>query len=639
VASTTSSPDFPIASAFQDIYAGGVNDGVVFKFNDNLTDLLWSTFIGGSQMDAVYSIRVDNENNVFAGGGTNSDDYPTTPNVIKPDKPNLADIDGVISLIASTGDSLISSSYIGTASYDQVYMIDLDSSQNVYLLGQTQGNYPITDSVYSNPGSGQFIHKLGRMLDTTYFSTTIGSRSRSPDIRPTAFLVNECENIYISGWGGVLNTFPYIGGSTNNLPITSNAYQKDTDGSDFYLMVLLKDVKKLLYATYFGELGGRGDHVDGGTSRFDKRGMVYQSVCGSCGATQGFPTSPEVWSNTNNSPNCNNAAFKFDLASLLARFTTDSPEFDDPGVTSGCDPFTVVFLNRSLGGEDYFWDFGEGTTTDQPDSITVEYPGPGVYDVSLTATDINTCVRESVARGKISVFDFDFSIMESDSICANDEIELRASGGVTYRWSPVESLSNPNIPNPIARPDTTTQYNVFVVDANDCDFEDSLVITVVPEVIPAFEVNQVYDCVDAPEFRFTNLSENSEMFYWDFGDGNSSEEFEPVYRFQEEDTFKVTLVAETASCVEVTEQDIVSIKPFIPNFFSPNGDSVNDQFEVISNNPVNLKIFNRWGKLVYSEEIYENQWNAEGLASGVYYYEITFSDNITNCNGWVHVMR
>jgi len=301
VASTTSSDNFPVFNGFQSVYGGGANDGVVFKLNSTLSELVWSTFIGGAAMDAVYSIRVDRDQNVFVGGGTHSTDYPTTSGALKTSKPDLADIDGVISLISSTGDSLISSSYIGTTAYDQVYMIDLDSSQNVYLLGQTQGAYPVTAGVYSNPNSGQFLHKLGHDLDTTYYSTVIGSRTQSPDFRPTAFLVNECENVFISGWGGRLNRPDrgYIGGSTFNLPITENAFQKETDGSDFYLMVLLKDASKLLYGTYFGESTAvNGDHVDGGTSRFDKRGIVYQSVCGSCGATQGFPTTPGAWSRT-----------------------------------------------------------------------------------------------------------------------------------------------------------------------------------------------------------------------------------------------------------------------------------------------------------------------------------------------------
>ena len=70
---------------------------------------------------------------------------------------------------------------------------------------------------------------------------------------------------------------------------------------------------KVFYTLHF--IGGplAGEHVDGGTSRFDKFGIVYQSVCGGCGNQSDFPTSPGAWSSTNDSQNCNNLVFKFDF--------------------------------------------------------------------------------------------------------------------------------------------------------------------------------------------------------------------------------------------------------------------------------------------------------------------------------------
>ena len=62
-------------------------------------------------------------------------------------------------------------------------------------------------------------------------------------------------------------------GSTNNMPISDDAHQKTTDNNDFYIIVLGEDAKDLLYATYFGG-DVTGDHVDGGTSRFDKKGVI-----------------------------------------------------------------------------------------------------------------------------------------------------------------------------------------------------------------------------------------------------------------------------------------------------------------------------------------------------------------------------
>ena len=107
---------------------------------------------------------------------------------------------------------------------------------------------------------------------------------------------------------------------------------------DFYLMVLERDFLGLLYATYIGGPVAQ-EHVDGGTSRFDKNGVVYQSVCGGCGGHSDFPTSSGVWSNTNNSSNCNNLVFKFDFELI------PSAEFSS-SVVQGCEDLSVTFTKR-----------------------------------------------------------------------------------------------------------------------------------------------------------------------------------------------------------------------------------------------------------------------------------------------------
>lgn len=645
VASNTSSNDFLMKDGPFIDYGGGDNDGVIMKFNPGLSDLYWSTYLGGNGMDALFAVKVDSDGNVFATGGSNSVDFPVTPGTLKSSKPIASDIDGVVVKISSDGKELLSGTYVGTDRYDQAYFLELDSSDQVYLLGQTQGAYPIIGDVYANANGGQFVHKIGNDLDTTYFATMIGASTGSPDFSPTAFLVNECENIFISGWGGALNhqSLGYIGGSTFGLPITNNAFQNQTDGTDFYLAVLLQDARQLLYGTYFGEINGRGEHVDGGTSRFDKRGIVYQSVCGGCGGSSGFPTfPPDVWSSTNNSTNCNNAAFKFDLANLEARFQTDTEDFTNRGIRKGCYPLTLVFLNESIGGEDFSWNFGEGTTTDQEDSITITYENPGNYPVLLTATDINTCIRESKATGTIEVFDYNFEIMPDDSICYGDNITLKATGGTHYDWTPKISLQNPNTSNPIASPDSTTTYSVYIKDNNECTYEDSLVIKVIPKITADFTYEKEYDCFDTPLIKFTNASEGASIFAWDFGDGNTTEELDPVYRFEKSDSLKTYLISLEAGesfCTQYKSQSLTSVSTFIPNFISPNGDDKNDSFMITADDPINLSVYNRWGGEVYQAEDYRNDWEPSNLASGIYFYEIIFSDKNTRCNGWVQVLH
>ena len=87
------------------------------------------------------------------------------------------------------------------------------------------------------------------------------------------------------------------------MPITTDAYQSSTDGSDFYIMVLEDDASGLVYGSYFGG-SLSSEHVDGGTSRFDRKGKVYQAICAGCGGFDDLPIEPTgAFSPTNNS-NC-----------------------------------------------------------------------------------------------------------------------------------------------------------------------------------------------------------------------------------------------------------------------------------------------------------------------------------------------
>ena len=290
-------------------YRGGTTDALVCKLNPDLSGLLWSSYLGGEAADAAYSLQLDASNTLYVCGGTASSQFPTTTGTLTPTW--QGNIDAFVARIAPDGSRLERATYLGTDSYDQAYFLQLDGADGVYVLGQSLGAYPVTTGRYSNPGSHQFIHKFSTDLATTDFSTVFGSGRASLDISPTAFLVDQCDRIFVSGYGG--SRF-ISGSSTTGLPVTATAVQRTTDGSDFYLLQLAPGAAKLEYATFFGGYGLQ-EHVDGGTSRFDKRGIVYQAVCGGCGGGSNFPipAGANTFSATNNSANCNNAAFKFDF--------------------------------------------------------------------------------------------------------------------------------------------------------------------------------------------------------------------------------------------------------------------------------------------------------------------------------------
>ena len=427
--------------------------------------------------------------------------------------------------------------------------------------------------------------------------------------------------------------------TTSALQITSDAYQPGTDGSSFYLAVYTDDMSELLYATFLGTSSSMV-HVDGGTSRFDKRGIVYHAVCASCNLDDSsFPTTPGAWAEKNGSRGCNNAAFKFDLASLNARIRTNTPEFDQPNIVRGCAPFEVAFENKSIGGEVYEWFFGDDsdTVSFERDTIYHTYEASGTYEVVLKAIDASTCAEVDIDYATIIVYETNFEVSESTTICGGDFAQLSASGGVSYLWYPATGLINSNSAFPKAFADTTTTYFVKITDLNGCTFEDSLTVEVIPEIKVNITIENRNKCGNQPVMEFINNSENVESVLWEFGNNVSSTELNPIISFNQPGSYEAQVSLFNQQCVKQFSIPFEIQKLFIPNIITPNNDGLNDTFEITSSIPFKLKILNRYGKEIFSSDNYKNDWAGEGLNPGIYYYEVTFPD-FEICTGWVQLM-
>jgi len=433
IASCTRSIDFPVLNAFQSANAG-MQDGVIFQLTNDLSSLMWSSYYGGSNNDACYSVKVDSSSNILFVGGTSSPNLQFTSGGLQPNY-NGGKTDGFVVKLDPTGTNVVNASYLGTSNYDQAFFVEIDRNDNVFVLGQAEGGtFPVVNATFVNPGSSQFVIKLDPTLTTNLNSTVFGNGSPLINISPAAFLVDICGNIYISGWGAnILQATPMSG-----MPVSSNAFQASApDGFDFYLLVIERELGGLLYGTYMGGNLAH-EHVDGGTSRFDKNGVVYQSVCGGCGGHSDFPTTPGAWSNANLSTNCNNIIFKFDFELIPnAEFTADQ--------TLGCATFAVTFDNFSTESDSYVWDFGNGDTTSVIFNPQMIYDTPGVYDVYLLVTD-SICLLTDTAHLVITVTDSIQLVTDANyELCSPTEITMIAnSNGTasTFVWSSDSDFSD-----------------------------------------------------------------------------------------------------------------------------------------------------------------------------------------------------
>ena len=478
VGSTTFSTDFPTTEGCVQPASAGRQEGVVFKLDHNLRNMLWSTYLGGGGDDAVYSIDVDSSYNLLVCGGTNSHNFPTLgANGIYQSSYGGGTADGFVCKIAWQGNRMIASSYVGSELYDQLYFVRTGRHDEVFLYGQTraQGSTMIHNAGYGVPGSGMLLMRLERDLSSCVWSTVFGTPGRI-NLSPTAFAADICNRVYAAGWGRDFVNYNHVEwytAGTTGMETSLNAYCDSTDGQDFYIMSMTADASRLDYATFFGEphkrnrTSGGGDHVDGGTSRFDRLGALYQSVCASCGGTNGFPVTDEAWSDSNLSAypsrNCNNAIFCF-------RVTDDYPVADFLLPSAGCAPYNLQFHFTGR-GDSLYWDFGDGSTSTERNPMHT-YTLGGTYVVRLIATMPNGCSVADTQYRTVYVIGVDHAFSDTPDIsCNNDPIQIgpTPSVGVTYQWL-TDGVSDPTVANPWV---TSTGTYLLRISAQGCSETDT----------------------------------------------------------------------------------------------------------------------------------------------------------------------
>ena len=521
LASHTLSLDFPTVSPVQPQLGGG-SDGVFAILSSDMDSLKFSTYHGGSLDDAAYALQFGSSGEVFLSGGTASADFPASAGTVKPFFGGV--VDGYISRFRIGNTVSVKSTFLGTNRYDQSYFVQTDKAGNVYSYGQTVGNYPVTAGVYSNPGSAQYIHCLSPGLDSTRFSTVFGSGTQNPNISPTAFLVDDCGRIYCSGWGGSTNTFVgYQNGNTAGMPTTPTGGIQQSDGSDFYVLVLEQNASGIVFGTYFGDSLSFGEHVDGGTSRFDKRGVIYQAVCAGCGGFSTFPTTPGVVSNINASPNCNNALFVYDFSKLQARYTSTA--------TGGCKPLTLKFKSVSIYDQQIKWDFDDGTIFigNSQDSVSHTFQNTGIYKVKLVAFNPEGCPSKDSTVQFITVQEpVPFSGDTLQFCRKGDTLSLPVlpQGDLTYTWEPVAFLDNPASASAnIIQPDSSLWYTATVRTSEGCTSQAKFLLR--DGTLQARGLSDTVRGCAPLAVAFTSFSRNSQTERWIFGDGDSSAVLNP----------------------------------------------------------------------------------------------------------------
>jgi gliding motility-associated-like protein len=470
IAGYTVSNDFPTTeNAFQPQPAQTGNNikGVITKLNGNLTQILASSYFSGNNHTSIHSVAVNSQNQVVIGGSSNSNSLNFNDNNgYQPEISaftNNPSADPYVAVFTSNLSNKIGGSYFGSPQNDYGYFISIDNEDNIYLLGSTLAEPEILinniGNGYQLAGGGQFVAKFNSMATDLFFSTRFGVENGQVDINPSAFQVDICGKIHISGWGGSAD-----GNNTNtqNLPVTENALQSSTNGSDFWFALFEPDMQSLSYATF---LGGpqSSEHVDGGTSRFDKNGIIYQAICAGCQFNSDFPVTENAFSATNGNA-CNALALKLKLNSEIV-----NADFDLPSII--CNETEISPLNLAENFTEVLWELSPLGLTSNEVSPTFFIENSGAYTLTLTAYNGNSCNEQSSVSKSFFVLVGDDLELQPINACEGFPVSLGLNfplpEGATFSWSPNTGLDDPNTPNPSLN-EALEEIYTLTISYEDC---------------------------------------------------------------------------------------------------------------------------------------------------------------------------
>jgi hypothetical protein len=247
---------------------------------------VYSTYIGGSDIDAGIGIAVDGNGNAYVTGETRSGNYDVTASAFQK-MYGGGYFDVFVTKLNANGNNLVYSTYIGGSGDDVGNGIAVDGGDNAYVTGYTSSNnYDITGGAFqlTNGGSNDvFVTKLNAFGNTLVYSTYIGG-SDSDEGRSIA--VDGSGNAYVTGWT-----------SSTNYDVTTGAFQTTNGGSwDVFVTKLNLFGNTLEYSTYIGGSGddyGYGIAVDGSGYAYvtgETKSTDYDVTAGAFQTTNGGGT-------------------------------------------------------------------------------------------------------------------------------------------------------------------------------------------------------------------------------------------------------------------------------------------------------------------------------------------------------------
>lgn len=290
-----------------------------------------------------------------------------------------------------------------------------------------------------------------------------------------------------------------------------------------------------------------------------------------------------------------------------------------PFLNLGPDTFFCGKFNWNLSanglGESYLWNTSETTNN-------ISITSKGTYFVQVTYP--NKCVN----RDTILINSFEEPVLDlgpDTSFCKGQFVIFKIKNFKEIKW---ENGSNDTIRTVLV----SGQYVVHIKDSNNCVSTDTVNVLVNPRAKALFSVDKNENPIKTPLFNVKNSASNYNYLYYNFSNGDTSSVLNPIVKYNASGTYTITQYAfnefncnDTFSLnVNVYDDFVV----FIPNAFSPNSNGTNEifkpYFEGVNNEDYELKVFNRWGELLFvsndTELGWDGKYKGEYVMEGVYLY-------------------
>ncbi|HEX5001687.1 MAG TPA: gliding motility-associated C-terminal domain-containing protein [Bacteroidia bacterium] len=666
------SDDFPTSTgSFQPDFAGGLHDFFVVHLNTSGTGYSCggSTLVGGSDEDYTgsfvdypapqISLRDHGgvNDSISISATTHSQDFPTTPGSYGPvkvngiaDQPVFFKMTCEVTAVLPVAD--FNTSVINDC--DSVFVNFTDATANNPT--SWQWNFP-----GASPGTSALQNPQGIYFPNTgnYVVSLIVCNSAGCDSIAIPVQINAPQPVVVS----IGNDTTICNGATLTLDAgnTFNTYQWQLNGNNIGSSSSVSAAQSGQYTLTVTNTSG--------CAGFDTLNLAISNPVISAGPDLGLCNSDSALI----SVTAGFSLYQWQLNGTVLPLTNASIYVSQPGSYSvtatdsfGCTAGDTVLVTTNTisinlindtafcsgntltiyadpGYSTYQWQLNN-TTIANGDSLTISQSG----NYFLTVTTANGCSATDNVVVTVNNLP-QIQTTGNTQLCQSQVTTLTATGAAVYAWSPATFLSSPDSAITLCSPSGTISYTVTGTDLNGCS--NSATVNVVVYDIPeaSFEYTLNYGC-NGIALSTENNSINAAAYYWSFGDGNISNEVNPIHYYQALQNQTIQLIAVNGICSDTVAYGNISFTPpemgVIPKVITPNGDGKNDCFEIqgieLYHDCYGLDVFNRWGNLVYTSVNTDNCWdgsseNSGGLPDGVYFYVINIASN--TYKGTIMLMR